>query len=36
MFRALQIADATAILRDDVTDDELGDGDVIIDVDYSS
>ncbi|MCU1523256.1 MAG: hypothetical protein JWO18_150 [Microbacteriaceae bacterium] len=36
MFRALQIADAAATLRDDVTDDELGDGDVIIDVDYSS
>ncbi|MET4782992.1 MDR family oxidoreductase [Glaciihabitans sp. UYNi722] len=36
MFRALQITDATATLRDDVTDDELGDGDVTIDVEYSS
>jgi acrylyl-CoA reductase (NADPH) len=35
MFRALQIADAKATLRDDVTDDDLGDGDVTIDVEYS-
>ncbi|MCU1558674.1 MAG: NADPH:quinone dehydrogenase [Microbacteriaceae bacterium] len=35
MFRALQIADAKTTLRDDVTDDDLGDGDVTIDVEYS-
>ena len=36
MFRALRVTDGTPRLTTDATDDQLGDGDVTIDVEFSS